>query len=486
MGNPSNNVKFTFFDNRTYEYINGFRRELGQARKYVGNPILEPELPHEFKRLHYYGTALYDVNEKLYKTWYSTHYYGPAIGEADANAYSYLNYAYSEDGIHFVKPKLDVVEGTNIVLDNHHKTHGPSVIIDEWEKDPNKRYKLAMSPYTKGCSIFLYASPDGIHWKPMFDKPVIDVTSDCHTGFYRDPETGMYRLTFRVRCPDRRVWVAESEDLVHWTKPVLAIEPDQLDPCYTQFYGMQMTPYGAYTIGLISVYDTYDYKTDAKYSKMAGTMDVQLAYSRDGFCWHRSMQGRKLIPLGPEGEWDSKCIMPSSTIIYRPDRMEFYYSAAPVDHSGFGLIPYEELPKECIGLATLRPDGFVYLHATRDWCELMTRPFAVEQGELYINAAASNGCVKAEICDTTGQAIEGFSFDECVPFTGDSTAHKIQWMGSPDMSNIQRQVIRVKIRALDADVYSFFFPQGEDIAEYWKFKEISCLNPLIFDISNKK
>ncbi|NHN32764.1 hypothetical protein [Paenibacillus agricola] len=482
MGNLSNNVKFTFFDNRTYEYMFGFKRELGQAKKYEGNPILEAELPHEFKRVHYYGTAIYDEDELIYKTWYSTHYYGPAFGESDPQAYAYLNYAYSNDGIHYIKPELDIVPGTNIVLDDDHKTHGPTVIKDYLEKDPDKRYKLAMSPYTKGCSIFLYASPDGLHWKPIFDKPVIEVYSDCHTGFYRDPESGMYRLSFRTRCPDRRVWVSESSNLSNWTKPILAIEPDQLDSCNTQFYGMQMTPYGAYTMGVISMYDTYNYEVDPKFNKMAGTMDIQLAYSRDGFCWHRAMQGRKMIALGAEEEWDSKCIMPSSTIIYRPERMLFYYSAAPVDHSGFSLIPYEEIPKESIGLATLRPDGFVYLQATHDWCELMTRPFAVENPELYINAAASDGIVKVAVCTTSGKAIEGFSFDDCVPFSGDSTAVKVQWKGNPNFGKLEREVIRIKIRAMNANVYSFFFPHGEDVGEYWKFKEVSCLNPLKFDI----
>lgn len=482
MGNVSKNMKFTFFDNWTYEYIHGFRRELGQAEKFEGNPIIRPELPHEFKRLHYYGTALYDDNDKLYKTWYSSHYYGPAFGEADTRAYSYLNYAYSKDGIQFTKPELDIVPGTNIVLDNDQKTHGPAIILDDMEPDPDKRFKLAMSPYTKGCNIFLYASPDGIHWKPLFDKPVLNVTSDCHTGFYRDPVSGMYRISFRTRCPDRRVWVAESADLVNWTKPVLALEPDQLDPCNTQFYGMQMTPYGAYTMGLISMYDVYDYKADPNPNKMAGTMDIQLAYSRDGFCWHRGMQGKKLIALGAEGEWDSTCIMPSSTIIYRPDRMELYYSAVPFDHSGFGRIPYEQVAEECIGLATMRPDSFVYMKASRDYCELMTRPFAIENGELYINAAAVSGYVKVEICDTKGVPIEGFSFNDNVPFTSDSIAHKVQWNGNPDLRSIERKVIRVRVRALNASLYSLFFPQGEDIEQYWKFREISCLSPLKYDM----
>jgi len=485
MGEESRNVKFMFFDNRTYEYIRGFRRELGRAHKYEGNPVIKPELPHEFKRVHYYGTALYDEKDRKYKTWYSTHYYGPALKENDAKAYAYLVYAESEDGVAFAKPALDVVPGTNIVLDNDKKTHGPSVLIDDADPDPERRFKLAMSPYTADCRICLYASPDGIHWKPMFDEPVLDVRSDCHIGFCRHPDTGAYRLSFRTRVPDRRVWVSESEDLLHWTKPALAVEPDQSDPCHTQMYGMQMTPYGSYTIGLLSMYDTYDYTVDPGYAKMAGTMDIQLAYSRDGFCWHRCMQGSKLVPLGADGQWDAKCVMPSTTVICRPERMELYYSAAPIDHSGFGTIPYAELPPECIGLATLRPDGFVLLTAGSEGGELMTRPFAVSDGSLYLNAsAADGGFVAAEVADLEGRVIEGFAFDDCVPFVGDGAAARIRWRGDPDPSRIERRPIRVKLRAADAEVYSFFFPHGEDPARYWTFKEISCLDPMKYDIAD--
>lgn len=93
-------------------------------------------------------------------------------------------------------------------------------------------------------------------------------------------------------------------------------------------------------------------------------------------------------------------------------------------------------------------------------CELMTRPFAVENGEIYINASALGGSVTLECCDTTGQPIEGFAFGDCVPFTGDSIAAEVEWKGKPDLSKLECKVIRVKVRARNAKLYSFFFPDG--------------------------
>jgi hypothetical protein len=482
----SNAIKFLFMDNRPYEYIKGFNRLLGQPKKYNKNPIITPELPHEFKRVHYYGTALFDNNDKLFKTWYSTHYYAPGISEADkGKAYAYLNYSYSHDGLNWTKPELDVVKGTNIVMDNDRGTHGPSVILDDFETDPEKRFKLAMAPYINKCGITIYTSPDGIHWNPVNEgKAVIDVNSDCHIGFYRDPNTRHYRVSLRTRIPDRRVWISESVDLMNWSRPVLAIEPGPGDPCGTQFYGMQMTPYGSFIMGWLSMYNTFDFNVDPNYNKMAGTMDVQLAYSRDGFGWHRLFQGDKFIPYGSPDDWDAQCVMPSSAAIYRPDGIYFYFSGSAYDHSGPTKIPYSKIGKECIGMARLRPDGFVELEAREDVCELMSRPFMVRSGELYINASVCpTGYVLAEVSDTKGDPIEGFSFSDCVPCKGDNTACRITWNGSPNLSHIEEKIIRLKIRAKKATLYSMFFPNGNNLADYWKFREISCLNPK-FDLED--
>ncbi|MEF3312636.1 hypothetical protein PV433_27470 [Paenibacillus sp. GYB004] len=81
-----------------------------------------------------------------------------------------------------------------------------------------------------------------------------------------------------------------------------------------------------------------------------------------------------------------------------------------------------------------------------------------------------------------GAADRRDSFGDCVPFTGDSIAAKVEWKGKPDRSKLERKVIRVKVRARNAKLYSFFFPKGAYTGEYWKFKEISCLDPLRFDL----
>ena len=457
-------IKFLFFDPWTLEYVRGFQRRLVQPTKYSGNPIFKPERPYEFSRVHLYGTVLRDPGSGLFKMWYSTH-------DPKDQGGPYLCYATSKGGYVWDRPELDIVSGTNIVFDKQENTHGPSVLFDPEDPDASRRYKLMMRP-GKTPAIVAYFSSDGIHWRKAQAEPVIRANSDCHIGLYRDPKTGLYQSSYRTDAPDRRVWRSESEDFLHWTRPLLAIEPDAGDPAQTQFYGMQMTPYGNYVMGWLSMYNTWE--TDFKWSKMDGTMDLDLAYSRDGYCWHRLGQGTRFIPLGEEGSWDGQMLIPSTTPIFLENEIRFYYAGTPHQHRP----PYINIGNECIGAASLRPDGFLALQVGEEWAELLTRPFAIHEAAILINADASRGQIRVEICDESGQPIEGFRFKDCKPIQADGTALPVQWTSAGDPSKVVRKPIRLRVRAHRADLYSVSLPNGNASPRYWEFREIRCLNPM--------
>ena len=454
-------IKFLFFDPWALETVRGFQRRLGQPVKYSGNPILKPERSYEFSRVHLYGTVLRDPESNLFKMWYSTH-------DPRDQGGPFLCYATSKDGYDWTRPDLDVVSGTNIVLDKRENTHGPSILLDVEEPDASRRYKLMMRP-GKTPAIVAYFSPDGIHWRKAQSEPVIHANSDCHIGLYRDPKTGLYQSSFRTDAPDRRVWRSESEDFLHWTRPLLAMEPDANDPAQTQFYGMQMTPYGNYVMGWLSMFNTWE--TDFKWSKMDGTMDVELTYSRDGYCWHRLGQGTRFIPLGEEGSWDGQMLIPATSPIFLENEIRFYYAGTPHHHRP----PYINLGKECIGAASLRPDGFLALHVDEEWGELLTRPVAVHEAPILVNADASRGQIRVEICEESGQPIEGFQLKDCRPIQENGIALPVQWASGADVSRVVRRSIRLRVRAHRADLYSVSLPNGTTSLRYW---EVRCLNPM--------
>ena len=455
-------VKFLFFDYWTLEYVRNFENRMHQPAKYEGNPILGPERSYEYTRVHMFGTVMRDQRDGNFRMWYTTH-----SGKGGAYDPSNLCYAVSKDGFDWQRPDLDVVPGSNIVIDESYYPHGPTILYDPEDSTEERRYKCLMRPMNFPA-IFAYVSPDGIHWRKAQEEPVLQYNSDCHVGLFRHPGDLRYYASYRTDCPDRRVWISESDDFIHWKSPVLSLEPDIRDPVQTQIYGMQMSPYGSCVMGWISMFNTVE--SDMGFSKMQGTMDVQLAFSREGYGWHRIGQGKRFIPHGGEGTWDAQIIIPSSDPVLLEDEIRFYYSGTQCGHAG----PYDT-QDECIGAASLRPDGFVSLHAGEDLAELQTRQFALNEPEVRVNAACLQGYLKLEICSAAGEPIEGFSFDDCRPIQGDGIDLPVRWKGSG--SAIVGKPIRLRLRTKRADLYSIWMPNGDPAPEYRRFREISCLDP---------
>ena len=97
-------------------------------------------------------------------------------------------YAFSEDGLRWEKPALDVQPGTNVV----HTTKRDSTTIWLDLDDPDLRRRLSvLYAHPEGAgALSLYFSPDGIHWSDLVARS--GPTGDRTTVFYN---------------PFRKVWV---------------------------------------------------------------------------------------------------------------------------------------------------------------------------------------------------------------------------------------------------------------------------------------
>ena len=141
-------------------------RTFHTAQYHPASPVLVPDQTWENKGMHFLVSrgkwiqgpgampfsdgVWYDPQDQLFKMWYMA---GMLYG---------LCYATSTDGIHWKKPKLDVVPGTNIV--HYSNRDSTTVWLDLFEKDPNRRYKLYRFEKKPRRGFVLHYSPDGIHW----------------------------------------------------------------------------------------------------------------------------------------------------------------------------------------------------------------------------------------------------------------------------------------------------------------------------------
>jgi len=214
-----------FYSDDFVEHVNvGWRIEPGVPDP--ANPLLEPQYPWDSGCAFSHGTVMIDPFDGQWKMWYISTPYADADNLFDRR----LTYATSDDGVHWVRPLLEVVpyagppgktnadyaresaegvsdtprkvlcEKTNILLD--HASGGfcsfASVFANR-DAAPSEWYEMFLFrcpifggprqngvPYVQGLApvakedakwLCRYTSPDGIRWVAK-DGPIVIATSD--------------------------------------------------------------------------------------------------------------------------------------------------------------------------------------------------------------------------------------------------------------------------------------------------------------------
>jgi hypothetical protein len=277
---------------------------------------------------------------------------------------------------------------------------------------------------------------------------------------------GTYAAHHRVPGGGRRIGRSESADFLHWQGSRIVLEPGPGDPPQFQMYGMGAALYGDYEIGTL-----WDYHTDASDTgrgKANGYQESEFTYSRSGLAWHRPLHGAPFIPHGQPGAWDSGNLQAASAPVFLKDEIRYYYAASDVRHSR----RWELLPGSFgIGLARVRPDRFIALHAGVVPAEASTRLFQLSAPGVCINADVEpGGSVQIELLDADARPLPGFEMANCLPITGDALDHPVRWSGDPDPTPMLGRPMRWRLRATKARVYSVWMPDGDPTPRYDRFR----------------
>src|SRR5690606_34537894 len=103
------------------------------------------------------------------------------------------------------------------------------------------------------------------------------------------------------------------------------------------------------------------------------------------------------------------------------DEIRMYYGGFDLPHGADGR-------RGSLCLATLKRDRWAGYTAA-DEGTVLTAPFSVDGRELWANADASTGNLRAELLDEEGRVIEGFRASEALPVQGDGTRLAVRWKG---------------------------------------------------------
>lgn len=366
-----------------------------------------------------------------------------------------LCYAESTDGIRWQCPDLTgkarfagPVFAKNQVFGLKKSLDGGPAYYDPRDPDPNRRYKYLINYQPDGEDRAIRAlavSPDGIRWEiahHFHDQK----GTDTPTSVFYNPLRQAYIFNVRRYCGDRRVFFLQTRDFKTFTEPELIMHPDSTDPPLVGFYGMPVIEYEDLFLGLLwKIY--CDPGTDRLPN---GAIDCELVYSYDGSHFNRTSH-KPFIERNPLGEHGGGCIYTGSMLIDHEEHIRFYSGGSKAEH-----FQNQELTDAALMMHRLRRDGFVYLETPSGRGRLRTRPLYVNGPDLRINACCPFGHIRVQILDENGDPIEGLTFDDCVPFTGDELFWTPAWKGGKTFGHAQSPKRRqIELDIVTGQVFAF-------------------------------
>lgn len=465
------------FDDHSIPLQDNLTLTLKQVQKHPQNPVLRagPEGAPDDRGCIIYGSVL-QVEGKLrmwYLAWPTDEGAGPK-GEY----WRPMAYAESEDGVHWTKPDLSLVEWHGSKENNLCLIDPPdwpvqdflSVMHDPEDPDPSRRYKaayIALVPANelravgadqrrKGPVMVTATSADGFRWQIV--KPgEIPINEKFEvSGVYKF--RGMYHATGQqlppwTWLPDGRpcgrvMTAYQSPDFIEWSSartlafmrpgyvPVPNSEGEEVHMgagiwnrgnVLVGLYGMWHGAAGAYTwprVGLQSV-----------------RIDLGMVISNDGLHFREPVPDFAVIPRGGSGEWDCVGLVQGHAFANIGEKTYVWYAQWDCTKQGY---------TEEIGLGTLRRDGIGCLSRRYHGAEGHFITCALEldkPARLYVNGEGISQAspLRVELVDESNRPIDEYAADNCLPVTESGVRQPVQWRGRGVIEDLARRPFKIKV-----------------------------------------
>lgn len=365
--------------------------------------------------------------------------------------------AESRDGLYFTKPNLGLWEWNgskqnNIILMGA-ATHNFAAFKDLNPKaPPEARYK-GIGGEKRAGGLFVFHSPDGIHWKKISEKPVItDGAFDSQNLAFWDAHAGIYRAYYRIFSQGgtdggqwrpkgfRAIRTAVSDDFINWKPGVDLTYPE--DTPEQHLYTNAIQPYERAPHLLIGF--------PTRYLPDEGQrVEPIFMVSRNGIHFRRYNEPviPESAPVDRAGNRSNYMTWGMVSLPDEPGKISVYATEAY-----YGLEPGR------VRRFVYRTDGFVSLRSTTAEGEIITKSLKWNGKNLYLNAAVrKGGSVRAELIGESGKPVPGFSVQDAVPFSGDSIAARVQWKNGKSLDSIWDRSLSVRIVMKNADLFALQF-----------------------------
>ncbi len=395
---------------------------------------------------------------------YRAYYRGVKDEWKDGTKSEITCYAESKDGINWHKPTLGLYEVTgtfdnNVILANvASANHNFSPFIDKNpECKPDEKYKAVGGK----SGLIAFTSKDGIHWKKIREEPVFTegAFDSQNVSFWSEAEK-KYVCYFRTWIGDgsaryRSVGLTTSDDFIHWSEPVqMKFGDTTLEDLYTQ----QTSPYYRAPHIYVAIGARFMPNRQVLTEKQTRELNVNPNYynscsdaiimtTRGGSNYERTFMESFIRPGIGLQNWVSRSNYPALNVV-------------PTNETEMSVYVNENYAQPTAHLKrySMRIDGFASLSAGYNGGEMITKTFTFEGKELEINYSTSAaGEIKIEFQDKNGNPLPGYTLDDCQLIIGNEIKRIVTWNNNPDIKNLMKQPIKMRIYLKDADLFSFKF-----------------------------
>lgn len=432
----------------------------------ITTPLMGPDADKPWEQAAGVGyiSMVFDPSIKRFRLYYQV--WNPKDTVGGLPTYSTC-YAESADGIHWEKPRFDFVpfegKASNILAVGEKEAKAPTVHLAETAgtmENGTPVRNLGMLPkealrgnpylmYYCDSGHYLATSQDGYDWALKQEK-IIPNRVDCFMTLVHDEVRNEYCMFYRnkliyhdskdpLRQGNTRMMARiASTDL--WTlwdgMPTTVLLPDEVDK--GRFYNMPVFKEGGVYWGFLE-----------QFNEDPELIEVELAFSRDGFDWERLPSRPRMIPVGEAGTWDDGMTFASDRVIEVGDEWWVYYSAYDGYHN-------EKNRTGQLGLVKFGKERFVGIQSdpTGQKSYVITRPLVWPGGDLVINADAAGGSMKVRVTDLDREVVNGLTWEACVPLEEDAIRHTVTWEEGT-MAGLEGKLVRLEFVFEEANLFAF-------------------------------
>jgi len=381
--------------------------------KSPSNPIFEPSTPNSDGGIRW-GSIQYDsVNDKY-------HYWGSVKKESDNSLRAM--YAESVDGVTWTNQ----TEFTPPV--------GDAVITSAVIDSPNV-YVLAERS-NSGNGMYVFSTT-------INDPTNLTLENTVYTGNDEGKDLGMFE--------DGRLYIYYTQGHLSERRSTgvygaVSDDPSSLWVDFGIISGLTSTAANDQYYSHANIIDNNDYTIGVgpKYDSTTETLDLSLFASRSDSLGSVSRVDENWIPRGGSGEWDD-------TIIWEVEDFQRIGNEWWIYYNGFPELHGDDPNYAAIGLATIDYGRIGSISNSGNW---VTDVFRVDNNDrLKLNSNTENGAITAEVLDSSGSVISGYSSSDFDSFSGNGFDQYATWNGRdlPSYKDIQ---IRFTF-AENATLYSY-------------------------------